>query len=59
MPWPVLVPLLDENILGNTRMTQVLSVGKQEQMIPMLTSKLLHSAAMGLSQLISSETETA
>lgn len=40
-------------------MTQVLSVGRQEQMMPMLTSRLLQSAAMGLSQLISSETETA
>lgn len=40
-------------------MTQVLSVGKQEQMMPILTSRLLQSAAIGLSQLMSSETETA
>jgi hypothetical protein len=59
IPWPEIVPLLDENIFGNTRITQVFSVGKHEQMIPMLTSRLLQSAAMGLSQLMSSETETA
>jgi hypothetical protein len=40
-------------------MTHFFSVGRHEQMIPMLTSRLLQSAAMGLSQLMSSETETA
>jgi len=40
-------------------MTQVFSVGRHEQMMPILTSRLLQSAAIGLSQLISSETETA
>lgn len=59
-PRPELVPLLEEEkILGKYLITQVLSVGKQEQMMPMLTSRLLHSAAIGLSQLMSSDTDTA
>jgi hypothetical protein len=36
-----------------------LRVGRQEQMMPIWTSRLLQRAAIGLSQLMSLETETA
>lgn len=44
---------------GKTRVTHTLSVGKQEQMIAMLTSRLLQMEARGLSQEMSVDTETA
>jgi len=60
MPPLELAPRLEEaNMRGKIRVRLVLRVGKQEQMMPMLTSRLLQSAAIGLSQLMSFDTETA
>ena len=44
---------------GKKRVMQALSVGRQEQVMAVLTSRLLQIAARGLSQLVSLETEMA
>lgn len=59
MPLELAPPLDEAKIRGKIRVRLVLRVGKHEQMIPMLTSRLLQSAAIGLSQLMSLDTETA
>jgi len=55
-----LAPRLEEaKIRGKIRVRLDLRVGRQEQMMPIWTSRLLQRAAIGLSQLMSLETETA
>lgn len=52
-------PVLEEKNFGKYRETHPFRVGRHEQRIPELTSRLDQIAARGLSQLVSLDLETA